>query len=153
MDHHLFPWDFLEHVDFSETHGGGLGVEIIDAKLSKLFSCGKSILILSGYVYESVGHYLDNFYSLDGPVCENFPLVEIFFRMELYTIERIIFSLDRSHKLLVLGCSGGGNQIPEILQIQICIKSVQCHCPVVVKVVDTMSFSDFIFLIGVESCE
>ena len=56
--------------------------------------------------FEFVGQNLDDFCAILGSIREDFPLIQIFLRMELHPEERIVFGPKSRQKILIVSSSG-----------------------------------------------
>ena len=102
-------WIFLKNVDLGEAHCGWVGVEVVDASGDEIIIRWEPIFVCSGLLYKHIRHNLDNLCSFQWSICIHIPLVQIFFSMELNSIEGIFFRLHSCHEFLVVrsGCCGG----------------------------------------------
>lgn len=90
-------------------------------------------------VYESIGKYLCNFCSAAGSVSTHLPLIEIFFRVKLNAVERVIVGFEKRQKLFAVESSSCGNYSPKLSEQSVGSIVVGGHCIVMVEVYDALA--------------
>ena len=95
-----------KEVNLQKAHGRELAFVVVNAQLFEVLWVAEAVFALSCVLHEFVGQNLDDFCAVLGSIREDFPLIQIFLRMELHPEERIVFGPKSRQKILIVSSSG-----------------------------------------------